>query len=62
MGGSAELIPLGPLTVRVELDPDVPGRSAKRLVAWGKVGIEPADGRPSVEVPTLLDHEVLIIT
>jgi hypothetical protein len=57
-----ELIPVGPLRVRVKLDADVPGRSAKQLVARNEVRIEPADGWASFELPTLLDHKVVVIT
>ena len=56
-----ELIPVGPLKVRVKLDTDVAGRNRKRLVARGDVGIDPADGWASFEVPSLLDHEVVVI-
>ena len=57
-----ELIPVGPLTARVKLVADVPGRRAKRLVAREEAPIDPADGWASVKVPTLLDHEVVVIT
>ena len=57
-----ELIPVGPLRVRVKLDADVPGRHARRLVAREEVRIERADGWASFEVPSLLDHEVVVIT
>ena len=56
-----ELIPVGPLKVRVKLNTDVPGRTAKRLVDRGDVRIEPALGWASFEIPTLLDHEVVVI-
>jgi hypothetical protein len=46
----------------VKRDADVPGRSAKRLVARGEVRIEPADGWAAFEIPTLLEHEVVVIT
>jgi hypothetical protein len=57
-----ELIPVGPLTVRVQRDAHLRGRSARRLVARDEVPIEQADGWVSFEVPTLLDHEVVVIT
>jgi hypothetical protein len=57
-----ELIPVGPLTVRVKLAADVPGRRAHRLVAREEVRFELADGWASFEIPRLLDHEVVIIT
>jgi hypothetical protein len=57
-----ELIPIGPLNVRVKLAADVPGRNTKRLVARGDLSIESADGWASFALPTLLDHEVVVIT
>ena len=57
-----ELIPVGPLTVRVKLGTDVSGRNAKRLVVREELPIEPTDGWVSFKVPTLLDHEVVVIT
>jgi hypothetical protein len=57
-----ELIPVGPLTVRVKLDADVPGQSATRLVTREKLSIESADGWANFTVTTLLDHEVVVIT
>ena len=58
-----ELIPVGPLKLRVKLNSDVPGRTARRLVDRGEVRIEPADwlGLAS-RSPTLLDHEVVVIS
>ena len=56
-----ELIPVGPLTVRVKLAADVPARRARRLVSREEVVIEHADGWAFFKVPTLLDHEVVVI-
>ncbi len=56
-----ELIPVGPLKVRVKLDVDLAGRTAKRLVDRAEVRIEPADGWATFQIPALLDHEVVII-
>jgi hypothetical protein len=56
-----ELIPVGPLTVRVRLDAGVAGRSLKRLVARRDEALAPRDGRVSFDVPFLLDHEVVVI-
>jgi hypothetical protein len=57
-----ELIPTGPLTVRMRLADGVAGRRAKRLVDREDLRIEHADGRASFAIPQLLDHEVVVIT
>jgi hypothetical protein len=56
-----ELIPVGPLTVRVKLDPSVPGRRAQRLVLREALGMKLADGWASFSIATLLDHEVVVV-
>ena len=56
-----ELIPVGPLQVRVKLNTDVPGRTVRRLVDRGEVRIEPTDGWAAFDIPALLDHEVVVI-
>jgi hypothetical protein len=56
-----ELIPVGPLSVRVRLDAGVAGRSLKRLVARRDEKIAPRDEWVSFDVPSLLDHEVVVI-
>ncbi|MGC8639085.1 MAG: alpha-amylase family protein [Isosphaeraceae bacterium] len=57
-----ELIPVGPLTIRVRLEADVSGRSAKQLVVREPTAIEAAGGWVSFHVSTILDHEVVVIT
>jgi hypothetical protein len=49
------------LNVRVRLDAGVAGRSLKRLVARRDEGLAPRDGGASFDVPSLLDHEVVVI-
>jgi hypothetical protein len=56
-----EPIPVGPLTVRVRLDAGIAGRRLKRLVARRDEGLAPRDGWVSFDVPSLLDHEVVVI-
>jgi hypothetical protein len=56
-----ELIAVGPLTVRVRLDAGVAGRALKRLVARRDEGLAPRDGWVAFDVPSLLDHEVVVI-
>jgi hypothetical protein len=57
-----QLVPVGPLTVRVKLDAGVRGDRARRLVARGELAIKPADGWAAFTVDAVLDHEVLVIT
>jgi hypothetical protein len=57
-----ELVAVGPLKVRVKLDAGVAGRSLKRLVARREEGTAAHDGWVSFDVPSLLDHEVVVIT
>ncbi len=57
-----ELIPVGPLAIRVKLKGDVLGRSAKQLVARQPMAIKAAGGWASFEIRTVLDHEVVVIT
>ena len=56
-----ELIPVGPFTVSVQLPEGVGGRSARLLVADGPAPTTVADGWATFEVPTVLDHEVVVI-
>ena len=56
-----ELIPVGPLKVRVRLDEGVAGRTLGRLVARRGEAIVPRDGWAAFEIPSLLDNEVIVI-
>jgi hypothetical protein len=56
-----ELIAIGPLTVRVRLYAGVAGQALKRLVAQRDEGLAPRDGWVAFDVPSLLDHEVVVI-
>lgn len=57
-----ELIPVGPLQIRIRLPRDVRGRSVKMLVS-GNASAPPvlADGWATLNIPPVLDHEVLVI-
>jgi hypothetical protein len=56
-----ELIAVGPLKVRAKLDAGVTGRGLKRLVARQDGTIESRDGWATFEIPSVLDHEVIVI-
>jgi len=56
-----ELIPVGPLQVRVKLPQGVPGRSARLLVSAGTVSVAARQGLVEFEVKSILDHEVVVI-
>jgi len=56
-----ELIPIGPLQVRVKLRAGVPGRTARRLVSTGAAAIAVKQGWAELEIQSILDHEVLVI-
>lgn len=56
-----ELIPVGPLRVRVQLPPAVDGQAVRLLVAGSQIVPTVADGWAGFEVPSLTDHEVAVI-
>jgi hypothetical protein len=60
-GPCRELLPVGPLEVRVRLPQGATAREVKLLVADQTPPTQSAGGVLSVSVPSLLDHEVLAI-
>jgi hypothetical protein len=56
-----ELVPIGPLAVKVRLPQDVKGTRARLLVAGAAVAPKTAGGFASFEIKTVLDHEVVVI-
>jgi hypothetical protein len=56
-----ELIPAGPFTVEVKLNKDVAGQRVRFLVSGASSDVEAREGRVSVQVPSILDHEVLVL-
>jgi len=56
-----ELIPVGPLKVKVKLPRGVPGRSAKLLVSMGTLPVAARQGWVEFEVKSVLDHEVVVV-
>jgi hypothetical protein len=57
-----ELIPVGPIQVKVKLPEDVPGRSIQHLVSGIQMPLKPAKPWTSFEVRSIADHEVLVIS
>jgi hypothetical protein len=57
-----ELIPVGPLRVRLKPPPDVLGKTARLLVS-GQTGRVASDhGWKRLEIQSVLDHEVVVLT
>ena len=57
-----ELIPIGPLRVRVRLPQDVRGGRARLLVSGRPVTADATAGWSRFEVNSILDHEVVVIS
>jgi hypothetical protein len=57
-----ELIAVGPLEVRVKLPDDIKGRAAQFLVSKGKPSVAVKQGWATLEVKSVLDHEVVVIS
>ena len=57
-----ELIPIGPLEVRVKLPEDVKGRTAQLLVSGSKAAPGLKQGWAALEVKSISDHEVIVIS
>jgi len=56
-----ELVPVGPLQVRVQLPNDVPGRKLRLLVSGRPISISARAGWGRFEITSILDHEVAVI-
>jgi hypothetical protein len=56
-----ELIPVGPLRVQVRLSEGLSPASARLLVREAPVPVTVAEGWASYEIPTILDHEVVVL-
>ncbi len=56
-----ELIPIGPLDVRVRLPKDVAGKSAEFHVSGGSATVRVERGWVEFRIPTVLDHEMVVI-
>ena len=57
-----ELIPVGPLRVRIKLQPDVRGKNLRLLVADQKHTGAVKDGWSHFQINSVLDHEVVVLT
>ena len=57
-----ELIPIGPLRMRVRLPEDVNGGSARLLVADRPVAVTVDDGWAHFDIESVLDHEVAVVS
>ncbi len=56
-----ELIPIGPLQVRIKLPQGIAGRNAKQLVSVGSTPVTVSKGWAEFSVKTILDHEVVVL-
>jgi hypothetical protein len=56
-----ELIPIGPLQIRVKLPEDVKGRSVQYLVSGAQAAAHIKQGWAELGVKSILDHEVIVI-
>jgi hypothetical protein len=57
-----ELIPVGPLLVRIKLPADVRGRGGRLLVAGRKFSSTVVNGWSRFEIASIRDHEVAVLT
>ena len=57
-----ELIPIGPLAVRIKLPAGVAGRTARRLVSAGAAAVTVRQGWAELEVKSIPDHEVVVVS
>jgi hypothetical protein len=57
-----ELVPVGPLEVRVKLRPDVRGKNLKFLVANQKRPAVVKNGWSHFQINSILDHEAVVLT
>ncbi len=56
-----ELIPVGPINVKIKLAQGVSGRTARLLVAGGSRRVSMNQGFASIEIASILDHEVVVL-
>ena len=56
-----ELIPVGPLTLKVRLQHQTARPTARLLVAGGERPVSMKNGMGTLTLPTILDHEVVVI-
>jgi hypothetical protein len=56
-----ELIPIGPVQVKIKSPEGVPGRSARLLVSTGSTPVTARQGWAEFTVKSILDHEVIVL-
>jgi hypothetical protein len=56
-----EFVPIGPVVVRIKLAKGVPGQSAKLLVSGEPAPVKVENGWAEVKIPSVLNHEVVIV-
>ena len=56
-----EYIPVGPINVKIRLPDKTRGRNLELKVAGGQIKGDVADGWTSFTIPSLLDHELVVI-
>jgi hypothetical protein len=54
------LIPVGPIRVHLKLPAGIRGKNARLLVRGGKASLTSKQGTATLEVPSILDHEVIV--
>ena len=57
-----ELIPIGPLRLRIHLPQGIAGRNAKLLVSSGETPVTVRGEWAEFQVSSVLDHEVVVVT
>lgn len=57
-----ELIPIGPLRVRVKLWPPLKGKALRLLVSDQRIPLARKDGWSEFTLPSILDHELAVLT
>ncbi|MEX1239037.1 MAG: Tat pathway signal protein, partial [Cyclobacteriaceae bacterium] len=57
-----ELIPIGPVSVRIRLEKEVKGQNLKLLVSDEKLSSTVSDGWSEFEIRSILNHEVVVIS
>ena len=56
-----ELIPVGPLQVRVRIAEDMPASTTKCLVSQQQSPTAIENGWAIIRIPSILDHEVIVL-
>ena len=57
-----EFIPIGPISVRVKLAKDIPGKNINMLVSGQKISSVVKDGWCHFQVKSILNHEVIVVS